>query len=259
MTKKFISAAILLALYYFLSYQLNISTVQAAGSCGQYCDVNNSCAPGMQCITKDGKNVNSCALPGGAPCPGRCLEVRGSRRCPYNDACCYSNYQYPPRRSTPIPTGSSTDTNITPPDKSRTITPQITPAVTIIPPAFVCEMCDRDADGVITQVDIDKISKDDRDPLSGQLSQFCTQNCLGKVIRPSLQPSIPAGDKSLGDCASVSGPGIKDGITDLFDVEEFRKEISGDSTALHCDYNKSGSVDLFDFKDYVEPGFIAMN
>ena len=128
---------------------------------------------------------------------------------------------------------------------------------------MTCDVCEVNGDGVVTQADIDLyIEKAKKAPEAQKIVDFCQQNCVGTTTQQkpvTIVPSDQAGNKALGDCASAQGAGVKDGITDLFDVEEFRKEISGESQATFCDYNQSGKVDLIDFSDYLRPGYIASN
>jgi hypothetical protein len=61
----------------------------------------------------------------------------------------------------------------------------------------------------------------------------------------TITPGGPVGG-SAGDC---SGPteGVKDGKVDLVDFNLLRKELSGSSTTVACDFDTNGLVDLLDF------------
>src|SRR3989338_5207952 len=156
---------------------------------------------------------------------------------------------------------------------------------TLTPNAFTCAMCDVDANGTVNATDIallqGKLALNPGSVYFTAYIAFCTPFAIpptpvsacpvgtattpvptvgastpaptsSVTTNPSISPS-PTGrpGASLGDCSSVQGPGIKDGVTNLLDYELLRQELTGETNpqTTFCDFNGNGGVDIIDFTD----------
>ncbi len=224
MNRRWVVFAVFLLFCVIFVYAIKTQNAYALGvNCGSTCGSSptRQCNSALGLICRNGK----CVKPG----------------CPSNDPCC---------NATPTPaTSRSSVTNA--------------PAATVAVPQFQCPMCDTNGDGIIDLADINELKRREvmnpGDTALAGLAAFCDRQCqtnprtTGAPISTSPSPA----SSGKGDCSGFQGAGIKDGKTDLIDIEQFRVELNDQVQTLYCDLDASGDVDIIDFTDYIRKGFVG--